>query len=301
MTELASAPQPIANPLTAACLRLRALSYRRIAPQPHGGTGELLESAARLGRELGREALLCLGPATAHSAIDDYVVCSTILSGMLLDDSPHHHAFVGAIAANGPRAVDWLTHGYECASWGYVFREVLRKAMHTGARRLLLQIADIDIHCFNYWLGNPQWGASGFGICTLVLDIEPGATWPLHLGAATPAHALVMMGRALNAFSSERPAVPVAPPFFKEASRRTLLKCIGDAPVHPDGHAQFGHSFGSDPWISLLLHRQVCEDKRYSGHPEHSRAVVNSLALNGYFSIAEIAYDLDTRFRLEAA
>ncbi|MFW2463440.1 hypothetical protein ACN4GH_28225, partial [Burkholderia pseudomallei] len=87
--------------------------------------------------------------------------------------------------------------------------------------------------------------------------------------------------------------VPVAPPFFKEASRRALLKCLGDAPVHPDGHARFGHAFGSDPWISLLLHRCA------PGAPAAARAIVGSLALNGYFAIAEIGYDAAARFRLD--
>lgn len=292
MIELAPIPEPAATALGAARLQLRALAYRRVATAA-GGVGELLEAAAQLGRLLGREALACAGAAAGHAPIDDYVVCSTILSGLLMDDSPHHATFVGAIASHGPRAADWLTHGYECASWGYVLRETLGKAMHTGTRRLLLQIVDVDIHRFSYWLSHPQWGASGFGVCTLALDVAPGADWPLHLGAAPPAHALAMLGRGFAAFGRERAGVPVAPPFFKEASRRALLKCLGDAPVHPDGHARFGHAFGSDPWISLLLHRCA------PGAPAAARAIVGSLALNGYFAIAEIGYDAAARFRLD--
>lgn len=78
-----------------------------------------------------------------------------------------------------------------------------------------------------------------------------------------------------------------------QVPRRALLKCLGDAPVHPDGHARFGHAFGSDPWISLLLHRCA------PGAPAAARAIVGSLALNGYFAIAEIGYDAAARFRLD--
>src|SRR5262249_32879605 len=142
----------------------------------------------------------------------------------------------------------------ECAGWGFVFRYALEKAAATGPRRLLLQIVDVDIHEFGYWLANPKWGTSGFGICPLAVDVAPRADAPLLVGAATQANAMGQMGRALRQFAEARPGVPVAVPFFREASRRVLLKCIEPVLVYPDGYDAFGHSFGSDPWISLLLH-----------------------------------------------
>ncbi|MET5116219.1 hypothetical protein AAHH79_39260, partial [Burkholderia pseudomallei] len=71
------------------------------------------------------------------------------------------------------------------------------------------------------------------------------------------------------------------------------LKCLGDAPGHPDGHARFGHAFGSVPWISLLRHRCA------PGAPAAARASVGSRALNGYFANAAIGYDPAPRYRLD--
>jgi hypothetical protein len=263
-------------------LELRALTYRRLARGTPRGAG-LVETARALGALIGREAAAVAAPA----AVDDYVLSSTILSTLLMDGSPSSAALRDAIADHAGRPVDWLTHAYECAGWGYVMRHALDKAAVTGPRRLLLQIVDVDLHDFTYWYGNPQWGDSGFGVCSLVLDVEPGASWPLALGAAAPASAMVQMGRALRDFSAARPGVPVAVPFFREASRKLLLKRLDGAPVHADGYARFGHAFGSDPWISLLL----------GAVP--GKTIVNSLALYGYFAIAEIEIAKGAALRLD--
>ena len=273
-------------------LVLRALAYRRVAPLADGGCADLPDAAARLGADVAQEALRSLPPGLP---VDDYVISSTILSALLMDGSASSRAFLAAIAQRVARPVDWMTHGYECAGWGFVFRNALAKAAANGPRRLLLQLVDVDLHQYTYWLANPQWGSSGFGICTLVVDVEPGTAWPLQVGAAAQAHAMVQMGRALRQFSAARPHMPVAVPFFREVSRRVLLKCLDGAAVLPDGYAEFGHSFGSDPWLALLMHRR----DPAAAHGAH--AIVNSLALNGYFAMAAIALAPDARYRLEPA
>lgn len=265
-------------------LELRALTYRRLPPGSCRAAG-LDEAARALGALIGREA----AAVASDHAIDDYVVSSTILSALLMDGSPCSRALRDELARHAGRAVDWLTHAYECAGWGYVMRHVLHKAQVSGPRTLLLQIVDVDIHDFTYWYANPQWGESGFGISTLVLRVEPGEAWPLALGAAAPASAMVQMGRALREFSLARRGVPVAVPFFREASRKLLLKRLDGAPVHADGYARFGHSFGSDPWISVLL-----------GAPAPGKTIVNSLALYGYFSIAEVEIARGAHLQLSA-
>ncbi|WP_394843521.1 hypothetical protein LZC95_41545 [Pendulispora brunnea] len=268
-------------------LGLRALTYRHVAPG--GMPDDLVTAAHELGSLAGHQAA-CM---TRDRNVDDYVVSSTILSALLADGSPAHQAFASAMARCAGRRLDWLTHAYECAGWGYVMRRALQKATHTGPRTLLLQIVDVDIHDFTYWHKNTQWGNSGFGVCSLLIDIAPGQEWPLSLGAATPAMAMVQMGRALRDFSDARPGVPVAVPFFRETSRKLLLKRIPQATVHADGYANFGHAFGSDPWISLLL--------QASRGVSFEKTIVNSLALYGYFAIAEVELFHDTVFRLERA
>jgi hypothetical protein len=273
-------------------LELRALRHRRLTPGACRGAG-LVETSRALGALVGAEAVTARGDA----AVDDHVLSSTILASQLMDGGPCSQALRDAVADHTARPIDWLTHAYECAGWGYVMRQVLDKATVSGQRTLLLQIVDVDIHDFTYWYANPQWGDSGFGITSILVDVEPGPgprdTWPLALGAATPASAMVQMGRALQAFSAARPGVPVAVPFFREASRKLLLRRVAGAPVHADGYPQFGHAFGSDPWISLLL--DATADRK------PARSIVNSLALYGYFAIAELAIAADTRLGLQVA
>jgi hypothetical protein len=270
-------------------LTLRALSYRRVTPSQDDDVTDLGAAARSLGRLVADERARCCGAADPQ----DYVISSTILSMLLLNDSECAASFIGTLADSGGRAPDWMTCSYECAGWGYVLRRTLAKAAHGGARSLLLQIVDVDVHGYSYWHANPMWGNSGFGVCTLLLDVEALEPLPLCNEAATPAGAMVQMGRELRSFCAERPGVPLALPFFPAASRRALLACVGKVPLLPEGHARFGHSFGSDPWISLLLAER-------SGEPLPPRVIVNSLALNGYYSIAEIALAGDARFSLEA-
>ena len=274
----------------AASLALRGIAYRRILPPTRAGGCDLQAGARRLGRWIGEEARRC---AQGQAPADDYVITSTILSPHLMDGDELGREFRAAIAARAPRAVDWLTHGYECAGWGFVLRYIRAKAAASGPRRLMLQIVDVDIHEFSYWLGNPHWGDSGFGICTLLLDIGAGLDDAVQLGTASQANAMVQMGRSLRQFALRRPGVRVAVPFFRDASRRVLLKCIDPAQPHPDGYERFGHAFGSDPWISLLLHL------RESGACAGREAIVNSLALNGYFAIAAVSLHAQAVWRLE--
>jgi hypothetical protein len=290
---LAPLPTPdgsaAAKPPPQAGLTLRALGYRRVMPLLDDEVTDPVATSAALGKHVATERLRCCGTATA----DDTVLSSTILSMSLMNGSACATAFATALGGPAKRGLDWMTCSYECAGWGYVLRRSLAKAAHGGPRSLLLQIVDIDIHSYSYWRANPMWGSSGFGICTLLLDIDAGGSPALCNKAAPPASAMVQMGRELRAFCAERPGVPLALPFFPTASRRVLLAGVGKVPLLPDGHARFGHSFGSDPWISLLLAQR-------SGEPMEPSVIVNSLALNGYYSIAEIALARDARFSLEA-
>jgi len=282
--------KPAAIDRPAPSFALRAIAYRRITPSAQAGGGDLAASAARLGVQVGEEARRSLQD---QAPVDDYVITSTILSPTLMGGSAPRQEFLSAVAARAPRPVDWMTHGYECAGWGFVLRYLREKAAGSGTRRVLLQIVDVDIHELSYWLANPNWGDSGFGICTLVLEIDASEGDALQLGTAAPANAMVQMGRRLRQFALERPGAPVALPFFRDASRRVLLKSIEPARTHPDGYARFGHAFGSDPWISLLLHL------RERGACASRTAIVNSLALNGYFAIAAVTLATAAPWRLE--
>jgi hypothetical protein len=273
---------------SAAALTVRALGYRRVRPSRPDEVAELGAAADEVGTLVASERARVCGDA--H--VDDYVVSSTILSMLLMNDSACGRRFTDAVSRAAPRPLDWMTCSYECAGWGYVFRRALAKAAIDGARTLLLQIVDVDVHGFSYWHANPLWGGSGFGISTLLVDVRHRDDAPLVNEAAHPGSAVVQLGRRLRGFCAEQPDTRLAIPFFPAPSRRALLAGVGQVPLLPDGHARFGHSFGSDPWISLLT--GMVEERG-----DDTQAVVSSLALNGYFSIARIALAPDARLSLE--
>lgn len=280
------------EPRTPPAFQAAVIAYRQTATPFVAAGASLAEASAELGRLVGAEA----ARHAADARVDDYIVSSTVLSPLLADDTEEAGLFRQAIAERCGRAPDWLTNGYECTGWGYILRHVQEKARLSGPRRLLLQIADVDIHNFAFWRLTSRWGRSGFGVATLLLDIQPdGGDEALLLGAAPQAHALTMMGRALRQFAAPRPEVPVALPLFPEATRGALFKSFDGAAAHADHYPHFGHAFGSDPWLSLLAEIEAGAD--YAG----GRCVLASLALNGYFAIAELAFAPDLRHALEAA
>ncbi|MGB7193271.1 MAG: hypothetical protein WBD81_07410 [Collimonas pratensis] len=279
-------PQAAAAP----SFRAHTVAYRHTETPFVAADVSLADASAALAQRVGEEARLY---ATNSGPVDDYVVTSTVLSQFLADNSPHAEQFRAGIGATYGRIPDWITNAYECTGWGFILRYVMQKARLTGPRRLLLQIVDTDIHNFGYWIGTSRWGKSGFGICTLLIEVTPGADDMLTLGSASQAHALVQMGRSLRSFSESRPGVSIALPFFPEMSRRALFKCFDTSLAHGDHYQRFGHSFGSDPWLSVLT--ELDSGSLKSGQD----CIVSSLALNGYFSIAQVALAPQLRHALE--
>lgn len=282
------APSP---PLCAAsAFKVNTLAYRRTQTPFVSADVSLVDAALALGQRVGDEACRYASDA---GPIDDYVVSSTVLSQFLADGSPHARYFQEAIASRYGRRPDWITNAYECTGWGFILRYMQQKAQFNGRRRLLLQIVDTDIHNFTYWLGTSRWGKSGFGICTLVIDVIAQSQDMLVIGTSSQANALLQLGRSLRSFTQSRPGLGIAVPFFPEMARRALFKCFDTSSVHTDHYPRFGHSFGSDPWLSLLG-----ELGAGSVQPG-SDCVISSLAMNGYFSIAQITLAPDLHAALE--
>ena len=269
---------------------VHTLAYRRTETPFVAAQVSLADATDALAQRVGEEARLY---STNSGPIDDYVVTSTVLSQFLADTSAYAEQFRAAIGTSYGRIPDWITNAYECTGWGFVMRYVWQKACLTGPRRLLLQIVDSDIHNFTYWLGSSRWGKSGFGICTLLIVVTPGAGNMLSIGCASHATELVQMGRNLRSFTESHPGISVAVPFFPEMSRCALFKCFDARLAHGDHYQRFGHSFGSDPWLSMLAELDVGSLK------PGENCITASLALNGYFSIAQVALALNLRHVLE--
>ncbi|NVN09769.1 hypothetical protein [Nguyenibacter vanlangensis] len=255
-------------------LVLRAATYRR-SGYPFGGVSAsplagAVSDLARLLAQDAREAMTATGVAPDH-----VFVTSTIMSPRVTEPGPEQHAVTRALAeATG--CTPLLINAYECTGWGYILRHVTHLGI-TGPIMILIQ--DCDVHNFTFWRRNDAWGNSGFGITTLIIDVGAGAAADVSVDAVPKAGALRNFRKALGVFTAAKPAQVVSTPFFPEATRKGFRATSHLPNECADRHGEYGHSFGSDPWIGLI---EACAGAR------PATAIVGSLALNGYHAIAHI-------------
>ena len=93
--------------------------------------------------------------------------------------------------------------------------------------------------------------------------------------------------------AANKPDVTLAMPFFPEHIQQMFNKLLVNQTRLPDLHADWGHCFGSDPWLSILNHCQANPIEKAQDF------LACSLALNGYFSIAQVTVTPQTKFILQ--
>ena len=124
-------------------LLLHALHHLAL-PTPWRGADEPARSAAlRLGEAIGRAAR----PHLACGDVDDYLIAATLNASQTSDTAAGRGAFREAVAAAAGREPSGQLNAYACVGWAPALRYVAATAGRTGAtRRVLLQIADADLH-----------------------------------------------------------------------------------------------------------------------------------------------------------
>ena len=209
-----------------------------------------------------------------------HVICSTILSALLVDsDVLAAELAIGVRSKTKGWPQPMIVSAYECASWGYALRYLASRRCDGD---VVISIVDVDIHNFTHWERHSAWGASGFGVTSMWLDLAPTVADCIRAGAARSANGLMELGRAIVEFNGTVPAgVAVHAPFFPTATRSMLERVTTGVILAPDRHPQYGHCFGSDPWISLITDLMERGDAAAD-----DTVVLCSLALNGYFAIA---------------
>lgn len=256
-------------------LVLRSATYRQ-SEYPFGGematclSGRVAALANMLSRDA-REAIASTGITPGH-----VFVTSTIMSPRMTEPGEEQKVVVEALTQATGRTPQ-LINAYECTGWGYILRHLTHLGI-TGPVMILIQ--DCDVHNFTFWRSNEAWGSSGFGLTTLIIDIEAGAGADVAVDAVPKSGALRHFRKAISAFAAQRRTDLVSTPFFPEATRRGFRATSQLPNEGPDRHDRYGHSFGSDPWIGLI---EACFDDR------PATVIVSSLALNGYHAIAHVA------------
>jgi hypothetical protein len=234
----------------------------------------------------------------AGSLPEDYIVCTTNLTPLVIGDPALSARFLDGIGrACGLRPAAILA-AYECAGWGYALRFYAR---HTEARRVLVTIVDVDLHNYSLLTSDMYWGRSGYGATTLLLDLPRDEALNVVTGWAP--HTRTGWGNHIRAFANLGHAIKirqlagerhfVSAPFLPPEVRQTLERIVASDRLFPNRLATYGHCFGSDPWIGVIewLHANAPTGEE--------KVIVASLAHNGYHTMCDVVVSSATTIELK--
>lgn len=259
-------------------LQLEAIHYRPIHDLPEAIRKGGADSAAVLGDLIGKE----IAETTARfgdAPMDFSMAVSTIM------DMPFTSGFVAwpdiaaQIARHTPHVPSNFTASYECAGWGFALDYAARRCPQGG--RVLLVVADLNMLDISFWRGNENWGHSGFGISTVVLTLPPVEQRTLRTCVAKSAQGMGEFCADLRKWLGASDAQLVNVPFLPEEMSGIYDHFLPKDRVMPDLHADWGHCFGSDTWISFIdAHERglLSEDTPYCA---------TSASLRGYWTLAD--------------
>lgn len=261
-------------------LRIRGLAYRALRHPLSDPRAPVPEIFAKLSRQIAAQTRAVTDGLTADErgeAIDHYL-CSTIVD-MCFSAGQVRWADLAA----QPGAPQTFVNAYECASWGYALRHAFRK--RPEARFALVSILDANVHNFEFWVYNPNWEHSGFGITTLLVERDPAVPADLLTGYASGGNPMMEFAVAVRRAAQARGGTTLSMPFFPAHIGAMLSRVLDKTDRLPDLHPRFGHCFGSDPWVGLLAAHDAApvDGER--------KFLACSLALNGYHCSASVTLD----------
>jgi hypothetical protein len=246
---------------------------------PHGTSPRELEVA--FGNYLGRH----LARATAGlelGSIGIHLLCSTVVDLPFSSGALRWPEVRAVIADHTGRPPDSYITAYECASWGYALRYAFQR--RCDAAYVMCSVVDINLLNLTFWRSSPHWGNSGFGLTTILARTpQSGAKPELEAGCAVTHNSVGEFSIALRNGLKARPDATLARPFFGPNVAERFSRQLGDVTQLPNLYAEFGHCFGSDPWVAIL--RQALERRQDRPY------LAASLALSGYWAIAAVRLD----------
>ncbi|KJZ14909.1 hypothetical protein TW85_07420 [Marinomonas sp. S3726] len=227
-----------------------------------------------------------------RSQIDRHFLCSTMVEMPFTTGDIAWSDVAEKLTALGPNNPDTYINAYECASWGYSLRHYLTYAKAEKKRFLLVSILDANLYDLTFWRYNENWHESGFGITTVLLEVTGEVSNELITQCALTHNSMAEFATVVRRTVTGRDNVCLALPFFPEHIQEMFNKLLAKQWRLPDLHHNWGHCFGSDPWLSILCHsleNPPLEEQKY---------MAASLALNGYFAMAEVRVNQDTHLIL---
>jgi hypothetical protein len=211
-----------------------------------------------------------------------HILCSTLIRECFsFDDIPWSVVRDGLHDYAGRFTPSVFVNAYECASWGYIMRYYFMK--NPGVRFVMITIADVNLYNLSLWDEEQIWGRSGYGCCTFLIEKEETTSENLITGYSKGSNIIMEFAMAIRRATQEVGDRVVSLPFFPGNVRGIMDAVLKDRIVTRNCHERWGHTFGSDPWISILEHIRTQQEGR--GMMEFTAC---SLALNGYYSILDI-------------
>lgn len=230
--------------------------------------------------------------ASEKAQIDRHFLCSTMVELPFTTGDIAWTEVAAQLALKGPHNPDTYINAYECASWGYSLRHYLTYAKPEKARFMLVSILDANLYDLTFWRYNENWHESGFGITTLLLEVTGEVTDELITQCALTHNSMAEFATVVRRTVTDKDDVCLALPFFPDHIQDMFNKLLAKQWRLPDLHHNWGHCFGSDPWLSILCHsleNPPLEAQKY---------MAASLALNGYFAMAEVVVNQHTQLVL---
>jgi hypothetical protein len=230
---------------------------------------------------------------TEQIKIKRHFLCSTMIDLPFTTGDISWPQVVNMLAKQGDNQADSFINAYECASWGFSLRHYLQHDKQISPRLLLVSIIDANIFDLEFWRYNENWHESGFGITSVLIEIDGSITDELITQSATTHNSMAEFATVVRRHASTKSDITLAMPFFPEHIQQMFDKLLISQTRLPDLHQDWGHCFGADPWLSILNHcseQPVIEEQQY---------LACSLALNGYFSMAQVKVTPQTQFILQ--
>lgn len=270
-------------------LTLEAATYRAVPTVPERVRESPAQAAEFMGRLIGEE----IERASAHLKPQD-VALNLCVSTMV--DLPFIMGWLrwpevrAAAAVHTRLPPENFSASYECAGWGFALSYGRRHCWPGAA--LIVSVVDLNLLDISFWRNNPEWGHSGFGIATVVLRVPERGDFHIEAGASqSPFH----MGEfcvALRKWLAVSPSTWTNTPFLPASMVGIYDRFLSKDRVLPDLHAQYGHCFGSDTWISYITYLGEGRLQR-GGH-----YTATSASLRGFWAITDVRVAHDGVFGL---
>lgn len=273
-------------------LRLERVAYRPIPFLPprvrEGG-----DQAAEVIGALMAEEIARISEGIAPEEIGFSMAVSTIMDMPFTSGYLRWSRIAAAVAAQGVRPPSNFTPSYECAGWGFALAYAARRMPQAG--KALILVCDLNPLDISFWRGDPNWGRSGFGIASVLLDLPPLGEREIVTRVARSTHGMGEFCADLRQWLARKPRGLANVPFLPAEMAQIYAHFLPQDRLMPHLHDRWGHCFGSDTWLSYLTHLQGGILKPGEVH------TAASASLRGYWTLTELEISPEVRFALRPA